>query len=192
MKYKVGDKVRVRFDLKEGHMYGGVLCYYYMKEKAGTILTIRNICEHGEMLLSEENDIWWPFDMVEPVNKTFTKSDLKTGMTVVQRNGETKLVLLDTPLGDNLVGDNWVSLDDYSDDLKFTAYDNTCIDIIEVYEPLYNHLLMPRFLNQLGDNGKYKLVWKREEVLEVTMDEIAEKFKVNVNNIKIKKQPLCR
>lgn len=69
MKYKVGDKVRVREDLKEGERYGK---YYFvppMWEYIGQIVTIKKVCSN-RYYIAEDIGTWtWTDKMLEPIEK---------------------------------------------------------------------------------------------------------------------------
>lgn len=69
MKYKVGDKVRVRKDLKAGEYYGEykILCTDEMAKRAGTVVTIkRTNTSFAKCYAIEEDDGWhWVREMFE-------------------------------------------------------------------------------------------------------------------------------
>lgn len=110
-----------------------------------------------------------------------TKKELKTGMVVEYRNGGKRMVLVDTPVGDVLMGNIvWKNFDNYRDDLCHNLHKQ--LDIVAVYEPHHK-----REMNLLYWNDQ-KCIWRRSEVTEVTLAEIAEKFGVAVENIKIKEK----
>ena len=81
MKYKVGDKVRVRKDLVLDNVYGGV-CYVdamdELKDKEAIITKVGNIAYQINNFTC-----WWSEEMFEPVNKrTLLEYALeKLGMT---------------------------------------------------------------------------------------------------------------
>ena len=105
-----------------------------------------------------------------------TKKDLKTGMKVVLKDGtkcivmrgirrefgleEDCLVFLDT--------DGRTDIDNYSEDIimeKSDWYDLSKFDIEEVY-------ISTNLNHTLQKNGLWKLIWKREPVVEeITADE---------------------
>ena len=68
MKYKVGDKVRVRRNLKDGLEYGGVYCNCSMVTLGGKVGTIRRVStdDIGAYKLYE-HDCWWSDEMLEPI-----------------------------------------------------------------------------------------------------------------------------
>lgn len=70
MKYKVGDKVRIRKDLKVGEKYDGVIVREEMIELVGKTLTISNVNDFGEgdinYYLNEDEDCYyWTDPMFE-------------------------------------------------------------------------------------------------------------------------------
>ena len=81
MKYKVGDKVRVRKDLVLDNVYGGV-CYVdamdELKDKEAIITKVGNIAYQ-----INNSEFWWTDEMLEPVNeRTLLEYALeKLGMT---------------------------------------------------------------------------------------------------------------
>lgn len=63
MKYKVGDKVRVRRDLEGNKGYGGWYTSEGMVKMRGEIVTIRGVGSSAYEL--EENDLMWTDEMLE-------------------------------------------------------------------------------------------------------------------------------
>jgi len=120
--------------------------------------------------------------------KEMTKSELKTGMVVECRIGDKCMVLLDTPKGDILLQEDvWLCMGNYKDDMRNTIDGD--FDIIAVYEPQrYVCEMLRRNWND------QKCIWRRsevkevKEVKEVTLSEIAEKFGVDVEDIRIKEE----
>nr|DAH73384.1 MAG TPA: hypothetical protein [Caudoviricetes sp.] len=69
MKYKVGDKVRIRKDLQEGDFYKGFYVNEKMKSHKGEIRIIRRVIEEAYKLEEDENDWNWTEEMLEPINE---------------------------------------------------------------------------------------------------------------------------
>lgn len=69
MKYKVGDKVRVKKDLIDNKLYGDIYFYPCMNDCKGQILTISNVFRHNFVNFYEvsENDDYWSDEMFEEV-----------------------------------------------------------------------------------------------------------------------------
>lgn len=138
MKFKVGDKVRV---IKCS--IGGERCENL--NKVSTITEIGEYLCYPYML----KDIREPFKENELalVEKQFTKSDLKDGDIVTQRNGLKKMVFENKLYGSN----HFVSLTYYTEDLKDANGDEE-YDIIKIERP-----------------GKYNTIFERkEEILNET------------------------
>lgn len=98
--------------------------------------------------------------------KEFTKSDLKNRMVVVTAQGEIYMVVDEFFI--NSKGFNRLS--EYDDNLRTIQrlkFFND--DIVKVYDRTTS-------INTLGKN----LIWEREEIKEVTMSEIEEKFGCNI------------
>lgn len=86
MKFKVGDRVKVRKDLKNNAFYGGNRVNEEMFMHRGQILTIRAI--DGKNYLMEEDKWYWNDEMFE--NKDYTYEDLKKspiGTKITFENG---------------------------------------------------------------------------------------------------------
>lgn len=67
-KFKIGDKVRIRKDLKIGKTYGRhIMLDGYMAQQRGEICTI--IAVNPMSCLVEENPFYWDFEMIEPIYK---------------------------------------------------------------------------------------------------------------------------
>jgi hypothetical protein len=66
MKYKIGDKVRVREDLIHGREYGGMT--FYMDGWKGKIVTISFVGSSDYYKIAEDEDEWsWTDEMFEDV-----------------------------------------------------------------------------------------------------------------------------
>lgn len=67
MKYKVGDKVRVRSDLKVGKGYGEHAFVHDMFKFVGKIVTIESVWKQGYRI--EEDTYWWTDEMFKPAEE---------------------------------------------------------------------------------------------------------------------------
>ena len=74
MKYKVGDKVRVRKDLKERMGYGCQRFTDAMKKQMGKIVTISNVVDDRYYYVKEDNYNWTD-EMLEPVEEELTAEE---------------------------------------------------------------------------------------------------------------------
>lgn len=77
MKYKIGDRVRVRKDLVHGKGYGGQT--FYMDDWKGKVVTISSINSHGYYEIAGDGDVWWWTDeMFEDVSDVPTDGRVQT------------------------------------------------------------------------------------------------------------------
>lgn len=67
MKYKVGDKVKVRKDLKVGNVYGLCLFTEEMKDFCGKVVRIADVNRMDYCI--DSSDCYWTDDMFEEVDK---------------------------------------------------------------------------------------------------------------------------
>lgn len=136
MKYKVGDRVKIKDGLKKEDRYYNHIAEA-MKKYAGKIMTIREI--NGNMYRMKEDNgkyygggWYWSKDMIEGL-AIFTKSDLKDGDIVTYRNGE-KLINVQGMLINKEEGISGF-ISNYNEDLtrENKYYKDT--DIIKVERP---------------------------------------------------------
>ena len=78
MKYKVGDKVKVREDLEAGKTYGGSTFSIQMREYRGQIVTIK-IVDNNSYSIEEDKQYWyWTDEMLDDVEEENTISEEMT------------------------------------------------------------------------------------------------------------------
>lgn len=103
-----------------------------------------------------------------------TKSDLKTGMRVTYRNGQTAIVLLGCDFSGAIAsGENelfvnhktqfWMRLDTLENDLTYP--DDETMDIIKIEIPDHPYEIFEEF-------GNYVTAWVRQEPKLITIAEI--------------------
>lgn len=169
MKFKVGDKVKVSnsWDGRSGEVGEIVM----VSERWEYKYTVEFDDGYEESFKEEE------LELVKE-KQSFTKSDLKTGMGVVLRDGSKGHVLLDTEAGDviRLIdGDNheWMSTKDYDSEMCDSDMDR--LDIMEVYS---SHLAYCYVTERLFDskNRVFKREEPKPEPTKMTMKEINEHF----------------
>lgn len=120
------------------------------------------------------------------------KSDLKTGMMVVTRDGDKYMVMLNVEYATefkeslNVIvsEDGWMPLWRFSKDLKLNANDTSELDIVAVYSPKMTASLWKK---NIKDDDYWECIWKREESpVEMTIAEIEKKL--DIKNLKIIKE----
>ena len=104
--------------------------------------------------------------------KEFTKADLKNRMVVEYRNGDRRMVVDDVLIGYN----GFVCLSAYNAYLEMKNRSLSEFDIVKIYNTICS-------LTEVADED-LSLLWQRQEVKEVTMAEVEEKFgcKVKIVN----------
>lgn len=176
MKFKVGDKVKVKDSWFGFTGEVGLIVRIYGPAKYPYRVKFDVVDEEDEELFAEGS-----LELVKEKaeKQSFTKSDLKTGMGVVLRDGSKGHVLLGTEAGDvirfiNGGSNQWASVDEYDENM--IDYDTSAMDLIEVYSSRFAYAcLTDRVFNQ-------DCVFKREEPesepepTKMTVKEINERF----------------
>lgn len=151
-------------------VYGDIISYkdYGLSRKniltEGNLMSVENI---REIRLATEEEI--------KLLKSMTHPELKPGMVIEYQNGERRLVVL---INDKLRA---ISNDTYL--MEPTEYFTLkkIVNIVKIYQPASAGSL-DYLLNNPG-----QLIWKyEEEVKELTMQEIANKFGIPVEKLRIK------
>lgn len=78
MKYKVGDKVKVREDLEIGETYGGLTFSVQMREYRGQIVTIKTADDDSYQIEEDELNWYWTEEMLEDIEEENTISEEMT------------------------------------------------------------------------------------------------------------------
>lgn len=102
---------------------------------------------------------------------------LRSGMVVEYANGERRLV---TDIMGKLIlisEDGFQPLSEYNEDLTIGDYSNTVINKVGISEPYCLEVMLKGAT----------IVWERPKEVELTMQEIADKFGIPVELLKIKK-----
>lgn len=164
MKYKVGDKVRVRswesmekeFGLKDdGNIKVMFTFTKGMKKYCGKLVTISS--NNGSYMIEEDSGMHtWCDDMFWPAE--FTKKDLRNWMIVEYKNGDRRIYI-----EGNISGlDGHCSITSHRDDLTYIDHD---LDIDRVYE--FSSGTLRYALECPGT-----LIWERgKTVKEISLDE---------------------
>ena len=111
----------------------------------------------------------------------FTKDDLKIGYVVQFRSGDFKMVMNSFKGAVFMSMDGFSMFDYYKKDLTIDVLDGKC-DVIKVWGFAHD-IMQSLFMGTISRD----LLWERKESKELTMQEIADKFGVDVKNLKIKK-----
>lgn len=146
MKFKVGDKVKIREDLSLGKYYSVNLSRSMLLNK-GKEAKITYISPDDDTchLDIDGDDWWWSEDMLEPYTSKIAKKDLRDGDYCVFKNGD-KAIKIGNYVGTHNVV---VPLREYNNKLEHN-YDSN-YDIVRVDRPT-----------------KYKTIYKNDEILDST------------------------
>lgn len=85
--FKVGDKVRIRKDLKVGELYGDVYFAECMGRMCGKIATINATFPTLNVFMTEGNMFFWSLEMVEPINQV-DKLIFRDNVTILIKDGK--------------------------------------------------------------------------------------------------------
>jgi len=148
------DKFMKRFAPYEEY----VECYY----KDGFTITMveANIGLTSDLMTIREDELQY-FKLKEETKMSFTKSDLKTGMVIVGRNGESGVVPKGTANGDTYSGETWGMLNSFDENL--TDRYSRDFDIMEVWQAHSNIDFLKCTSGDPSKHPTHKLLWKREE-----------------------------
>ena len=86
MKYKIGDKVRVRKDLVPNSEYGGICYVEYMGKFKDKECVITNMDDISYQINNSE--FWWTDEMLEPVDDLLEYALEKLGMSKEELESE--------------------------------------------------------------------------------------------------------
>ena len=157
-KYKIGDKVRIREDLKGGKRYNDVYCNDEMAKLAGKIVTIDDIDIEGDYHIVEDVDnYWWSEEMFEdkeatdePViphmtlRKFLLMTDIKVGglvITILNSNSDFKISIGYNHI-DNEDGMYQKFISAYGDDYRVEYFESHTINIDGYsYPELFIHVM---------------------------------------------------
>ncbi len=152
--FKVGDKVKV---IEKSYGY-----------KVGDIGTITKIDCQSSIKVVFDYDYFWICDFQLEFIEGFTKSDLKSGMLVVKRNGNKELII-----GEYLMASDcgFNCLSSVKEDLTNT--NSKEFDIVDVYD--INTHTIGSFKSDSFDIERLTRIYKREEtkvIKELTIEDI--------------------
>lgn len=173
MKFKIGDKVRVRKDLKVGNEFD-IYVTDEMVEYAGKIVTISNcwkdLSRKDRYEIKENAFYAWSNDMFEGLTIKPTKEELLKmpfGTKIItDKEMYNEFILCEEGFFNNCNGNIDMNDEDITDDLEIT--DSDCgTKIVEIQEPTYT------------------IIWRKDtEVRKMTLSEVCEKLGYDVEIIK--------
>lgn len=146
MKFKVGDKVKIKKNLScKG--YGASYFVSSMKKYKGKEAKITYISPDDGIchLDIDGDDWWWSEDMLEPYTSKIAKKDLRDGDKCTLKNNEKAFVIDKTVV----TKDDVLSLYDYNSKLEHNF--NSNYDIVKVDRPV-----------------GYKTIYKNDKILDST------------------------
>ena len=160
MKFKVGDKVRIKEDLSCNKCYK-TAAVKDMEKYKGKIAKVKRISHlpfsEGYKLDIDDMEWIWSDDMLEPCETRFKKSDLKNGDIVTCRD-DRKMTIISESLRDE-GGHPIANLEMYDNELKAVLFVPD-LDIVKVERPV-----------------KYETVFERKEEI---LDETEKRYLTNV------------
>lgn len=146
MKFKVGDKVKIKKNLScKG--YGASYFVSSMKKYKGKEAKITYVSPDDDTchLDIDSGNWWWSEDMLEPYTSKIAKKDLRDGDKCTLKNNEKAFVIDKTVV----TKDDVLSLYDYNSKLEHNF--NSNYDIVKVDRPV-----------------GYKTIYKNDEILDST------------------------
>lgn len=130
--------------------------------------------------------------------RIMTKKDIRPGMVVEFRNG-TKALAVKVEMGSNheeriifIEPTGFMDLDSYNENLlvevqwPYTKEELDKWDIMKIYDTDQKHGLDTNGLFSDKCIKEFELLWLREEIVEISLAEISEKFNVPISQIRIK------
>ncbi|WP_409015687.1 hypothetical protein [Anaerostipes caccae] len=174
MKYKVGDKVRVKKILTDGTYYGMDTANEEMCELAGEIVTISRVREESYDIAEDDELYVWTDEMFQ----TSPKGLIEPGSIVECRSGN-KFIYIN---GLFMHSDGWMflgnrGLKDFSDNLIFLNGDKD-FDIMRILES------KARTLSGVFEPIYLTSIWERREPREMTLEEVEKELGYPVKIVK--------
>lgn len=165
MKFEIGDKVKIRRDLKNNVAYNKILFVKEMKKYKGKIAKIVKK-EANFYKIDIDNEHWnWADDMFETAWQ-FSKEDLRDGDIITLRSDAEFIKIGETIQNEYVT----ISLEDFTENLEDSMMPRNNKEIIKVKRPI-----------------EYKTIFERKEILDETekkyLSNIIKPFRDRVNTI---------
>lgn len=146
MRFKVGDKAKVKENLRVGKIYDGIYFSTAMDKFKGKVVEIVNIFDNYYGLKEDEWNFYFSDNMLEPV---FAKEDLRIGDRITLRNGMVEI------WDGSRIGP--LDYEDINDNLTNNGSLGSNLDIVKVER-----------------KKEYKTIYEREKARKMTVKEISE------------------
>ena len=171
--YKWGqrDLLEISGDIKHFVSDGIEVLYLYHSSRIISYSSVKYLREH----LPE-------YEVITLNDLQMKKQDIQLGMVVEYHCGKKALVI--SVNNEVLFSDTngYMRLKDYDDDLLVINSDSDKWDIDKIFK-----VTVESSISTMLNSSFLKLLWERQKEVELTMDEIAEKFGIPVEQLKIKK-----
>ena len=138
MKYKIGDKVKIREDLKGGCCYG-LYCDAEMEKYKGKIATITEVTDNGFYRIDLDKEEWyWSDDMFE--NYTLTEKQFNDKISELEKQIAELKEQLEKKDNKTPVGEIWIPKYDKTY-YNVNCYDNTADEQINDFTDFDRQLI---------------------------------------------------
>ncbi len=168
MKFEVGDKVKIRRNLKDGEKYNGIPFVEKMKKYEGKTAEITSRISAGYELDIDDGKYCWSDDMLEMEWK-FSKEDLRDGDIITLRSG-VELIKMGRTIQNEYVT---ISLKDFTENLEDSMKPGTNRGIIKVERPVEYKTVFER----VEDEKKEILDEAEKEYLEAVIKPFKKRVK---------------
>ena len=170
-KWGQGDLLEISGDIKHFVSDGIEVLYLYHSSRIISYSSVKYLREH----LPE-------YEVITLNDLQMKKQDIQLGMVVEYHCGKRALVI--SVNNEVLFSDTngYMRLKDYDDDLLVIDSNSNKWDIDKIFK-----VTVESSISTMLNSNFLKLLWERQKEVELTMDEIAEKFGIPVEQLKIKK-----
>lgn len=168
MKFEVGDKVKIRRNLKDGEKYNEIPFVEKMKKYEGETAEITRRISAGYELDIDDGKYCWSDDMLEMEWK-FSKEDLRDGDIITLRS-DVELIKIGETIQNEYVA---ISLEDFTENLEDPMKPGNNRGIIKVERPVKYKTVFER----VEDEKKEILDGTEKEYLKAVIKPFKKRFK---------------